>query len=255
MAAESIGTARGSGTPAYQMFMLALCVLALLAVVLQNFFALDRDVEKVLQLADTAICVVFFIDFLVTLYRAPNRWRYLYTWGWLDLISSIPTLDAARWGRLARLARLIRVLRAFRAARLFTKILSGEKAKSTTLGATMLAFLLVIGGSTAVLYFENAPESNIKSAEDAVWWSMVTLTTVGYGDRFPVSTGGRIVAVLLMTAGVGLFGTMSAALAAWFITGNQKEEEQQGPSEVALLREEIAALRDAVEQLRKEPGR
>jgi len=248
---EAATKARGNGTPVYQVFMLALCVLALAAVVLQNLFKLDRDTEKLLEYADTAICVAFLLDFLVTLYRAPNRLRYLYTWGWLDLISSIPTLDAARWGRLARLARLVRILRAFRATRLLTKIVAGEKAKSTTLAATMLAFLLIIGGSTAILHFEDSPQSNIKGAEDAVWWAMTTITTVGYGDRFPVSTGGRIVAVLLMTAGVGLFGTMSAALAAWFIAGSD-ESEESGPNEVALLREEIAALRDAVNRLSEE---
>jgi voltage-gated potassium channel len=259
MAADSVGAAqpaaaaksRGSGTPVYQIFMLTLCVLALAAVVLQNLFHLDRDTEKLLEYADTAICVAFLVDFLVTLYRAPNRWRYLYTWGWLDLLSSIPTLDAARWGRLARLARLVRILRAFRATRLLTKIVVGEKAKSTTMAATMIAFLLVIGGSTAILHFEDSPQANIKTAEDAVWWAMTTITTVGYGDRFPVSTGGRLVAVLLMTAGVGLFGTMSAALAAWFISGNT-ESEEAATNEVALLREEIASLREAVDKLAKE---
>lgn len=249
MAANSVAVAvpaaERNGTPAYQIFMLTLCVLALAAVVLQNFFRLDPETEQLLAFADTAICAVFFVDFLVTLWRAPDRWRYLYTWGWLDLISSVPTLDIARWGRVARLARLFRILRAFRAARLLTKAVLRQKTESTTLAAAILAFLLVIGGSTAILYFEDSPQANIKSAEDAMWWSLTTITTVGYGDRFPVSTGGRVIAVLLMTAGVGLFGTMSAALAAWFLKGENDATE----NEVTLLRVEIASLRDAVERL------
>lgn len=60
---------------------------------------------------------------------------------------------------------------------------------------------------------ETAPESNIKTAEDAIWWAFVTITTVGYGDRFPVTTEGRIIAALLMTAGVGLFGTFTGFIA------------------------------------------
>lgn len=249
MAANSVAVAEPAaernGTPAYQIFMLTLCVLALAAVVLQNFFRLDPETEQLLTFADTAICAVFLVDFFVTLWRASDRWRYMYTWGWLDLISSIPTLDVARWGRVARLARLFRILRAVRAARLLTKAVLRQKTESTTLAAAILAFLLVIGGSTAILYFEDSPQANIKSAEDAMWWSLTTITTVGYGDRFPVSTGGRIIAVLLMTAGVGLFGTMSAALAAWFLKGENDATE----NEVTLLRMEIASLRDAVERL------
>lgn len=246
------GRAEGGagGTPAYQLFMLALCVLALAAIALQNLFTLDRETELLLEYADTAICLAFLVDFLVTLWRAPDRWRYLYTWGWLDLISSIPTLDVARWGRVARLARLARILRAVRATRLLTKVILRQRTESTTLAAAMLAFLLVIGGSTAILHFERAEQSNIKTAEDAVWWSLTTITTVGYGDRFPVTSGGRLVAVLLMVAGVGLFGTMSAALAAWFVSGGTAAaESEQAVTDIAALRREVAELREAVDRL------
>ena len=71
--------------------------------------------------------------------------------------------------------------------------------------------------SIAVLHFETDPESNIRTAEDALWWAFATITTVGYGDCYPVTWEGRLIATILMCAGVGLFGTFSAFLAAWFI--------------------------------------
>ena len=230
--------------PAYQLLMLALSVLALLTIVIQNTLRLDPQIEVLLEYADTGLCFAFLTDFALTLWRSPNRWRYFFTWGWLDLLSSIPTLDLARWGRVARIARLARILRALRATRLLTKVILGQRAQSTSLAAAMLAFLLVIGSSTAILQFEKVPESNIKTADDAIWWAFTTITTVGYGDRFPVTTAGRIVAVLLMTAGVGLFGVISATLAAWFLT----PEEQTTDAEIAGLREEIASLREAIEK-------
>src|SRR6266542_1149184 len=104
--------------PIYQLFMLVLCVLALVGIVVQNASRHDPQVEIVLDYADFMICVAFGIDFVVSLWRAPNRLRYLVTWGWLDLLSSIPTLHVARWGRLARIARILRVLRGLRAMRL-----------------------------------------------------------------------------------------------------------------------------------------
>ncbi|HEV7425120.1 MAG TPA: ion transporter [Thermoanaerobaculia bacterium] len=230
--------------PVYHLFMLALCVLALVGIVVQNAFRHDPQIELVLDYADFAICVAFGVDFVVSVWRAPKRGRYLLTWGWLDVISSIPTLHIARWGRLARIARISRVLRGLRATRFLGEAILRKRTQSTVAAAALLALMLVIFASTAVLHFEVQPESNIHTAEDAIWWSVATITTVGYGDRYPVTTEGRVVATLLMLAGVGLFGTFSAALAAWFLI----PEGQATNTEIAALREEIANLRSAVEQ-------
>lgn len=225
----------------YQLFMLALCVLALATIVVQHAFRLDPQIQIVLDYADFLICIGFAIDFLVSLWQAPNRWKYLITWGWLDLLSAIPTLDIARWGRLGRIAR---VMRGIRATRLLTTTMRQQRSQSTFAIAALLALILVITSSTLILHFETLPNSNIHTAEEAMWWAFSTMTTVGYGDYYPVSTGGRVVAILLMIAGVGLFGAFSAALAAWFLIPEGKATEH----EIALLREDIAALRRALEK-------
>jgi voltage-gated potassium channel len=229
--------------PVYELFMLALCVLALAGIVVQHAFLLDPEIELVLDYADALICFGFAIDFVVTLWGAPNRWKYLVTWGWLDLLSSIPTLDLARWGRLSRMARIARILRGLRATRLLTSAILRKRSQSTFAAAALLAVILVIASSTAILHYETGPESNIHTADDAIWWAFATITTVGYGDRYPVTAEGRIVAAILMTAGVGLFGAFSAALAAWFLI----PEDEATDVEIAALREEIALLRKAVE--------
>jgi voltage-gated potassium channel len=231
--------------PVYHLFMLVLCVLALVGIVVQNAFRHDPEIELVLDYADFIICVAFAIDFFVTLWRAPKRVRYLVTWGWLDILSSIPTLHIARWGRLARIARISRVLRGLRATRLIGEAVLTKRRESTIAAAALLALMLIIFSSTAILHFEVHPDSNIHTAEDAIWWSVATITTVGYGDRYPVTTEGRVIAALLMVAGVGLFGTFSAALAAWFLI----PEGQATNTEIAGLREEITALRRAMEEL------
>ncbi|HYR27628.1 MAG TPA: potassium channel family protein, partial [Thermoanaerobaculia bacterium] len=83
-----------------------------------------------------------------------------------------------------------------------------------------------------------------RPADDAVWWAFATLTTVGYGDKYPLSGEGRFIAALLMTAGVGLFSAFSATLAAWFLA----PEDEATDAEIAGLREEVAKLRRAVEE-------
>lgn len=232
--------------PGYQIFMLLLCVFALAGVAVQNLMTLDPETSIILDYADYAVCAFFLVDFTLSLRRSNDRWRYMRTWGWLDLISSIPTLDFARWGRLARIARITRVLRGLRATKLLTAVVLRQRSQNTVLAAALAALLLVFASSTAVLRFESGPDANIRTAEDAVWWAVATITTVGYGDKVPVSTEGRVVAAILMTAGVGLFGVFAAALAAWFLA-----PQEAAIDELQAIRQEMAAMRAALEELSK----
>lgn len=231
--------------PAYQLFMLSLCLLALVSLAAQSTLKIDEESRSILQYADTGVCLIFFMDFLSCLYRAENRWRYMTTWGWVDLASSIPVIDVARWGRAARVARIFRVLRGVRATKLLARLVLQRRAENTFLAATLVAILLVVVSSISVLHFESsAGEANVKTAEDALWWAFATITTVGYGDRYPVTSEGRFVAAILMAAGVALFGTFSAFLAKWFLESATEEENQ----ELKALRHEVAALREAIER-------
>jgi voltage-gated potassium channel len=223
----------------YQIFVLALSVWAIGALAVSAAIPQGTAGHTFLEYADVLVCGLFLVDFTVTLAMSKNRWRYLATWGWLDLLSSIPMLPAARLGRFARIFRVVRVIRGIRATRLMASLVLQHRAENTFLAAALVAILLTITCGAAMLHFEvHADNSNIKSAEDAVWWALVTITTVGYGDRFPVTTEGRLIAVVLMFAGVGLFGTFSAFLASWFIGGMEQEKQ----SEIADLREELRTL-------------
>jgi voltage-gated potassium channel len=234
---------------AYQLFMLALCVFALAALGVETLAPLQPATRQILEYADTAVCLLFFTDFAVQLVRAPNRWSYFVRWGWIDLLSSIPMVDVLRVGRAARALRILRVLRGVRSTKLLVEFFLGRRTQSAFLAAAIVSLLLVVFASIAILQFEGVPGANIASAEDAVWWAVVTLTTVGYGDRYPVTGEGRILAALLMTAGVGLFGTFSGFVASWFL----KPAEKQHETELHQVRAELAAIRAMLEQ-QSRPG-
>jgi voltage-gated potassium channel len=236
----------GGDSPAYQLFMLALCIYALAALGAEAAYPAGSEVRQLLSYTDTAVCVLFLADFCVSFYRAENRWRYFYTWGWLDLLSSIPTLDAARWGRAARIARIVRVLRGIRATRILTGLVLEKRRQSGLLAAALLALLLLTVASVSILHVETDPRSNIKTAEDAIWWALTTITTVGYGDHFPVTSEGRFVAGILMCAGVGLFGMFSGFLASWFVAPDARQAQQE-QSDLEALRQEIRELRALLE--------
>lgn len=198
------------------LLVLVFSVYVLVALIVDTVFVLTPEVARVLELVDTGICIFFLVEFFVRFARAESKLAFM-KWGWIDLISSIPNVDFLRFGRTLRLIRLLRILRAFRSTRHLVSHVFQNKAQGAFTSVVMLAALLVIVSSISILQVETDPNSNIKTAEDAIWWSYVTVTTVGYGDKFPVTTEGRIIGMVLMTAGVGLFGTFTGFISSWFL--------------------------------------
>ena len=236
--------------PVYALFILIVSIAALILLGVSLVGGLDPEALTILKKADVVVCVIFLIDFVVSVARAPRRLRYLYTWGWVDLISSIPAVGVLRVGRLARVVRLLRLLRGVRSARVLLRFILDRRAQSALLAALLLTMLLLLVGSIAILHAERSPDANIRGPEDAIWWAIVTLTTVGYGDRYPVTGEGRLIAGLLMVCGIGLIGTLTAYLASWFLAPGEKEQED----ELAELRREIRELRALLTATRSRPG-
>ncbi|MEB2774061.1 ion transporter [Algoriphagus sp. D3-2-R+10] len=157
-----------------------------------------------------------FLDFCIRFCQAENKLKFM-KWGWIDLVASIPMVDFLRLGRLVRVIRILRIIKAFKSIKAFMDSFFVNKAEGTMNSALIIACMMIIFSSILILQMEKDPTSNITTAGDALWWAFVTITTVGYGDLYPVTLEGRLVAVILMTTGVGLFGTFIAFVASWFV--------------------------------------
>ena len=212
----------------YELFSLALSIAALVVLAMMIGTTQTPETRQLLEMADLTLCAFFFVDFCRNFIIADNRVRYLYTWGWLDLAASIPAVDALRAGRLGRIIRIIRILRIVKASRMLTYALMHRRRETAAWGAALMTLLMIFTSSIAILLFESR-DGNIHTAEDALWWAIVTMTTVGYGDHYPVTTEGRVVAVALMAMGVGLFGTLSGLAASWFTEPLKAAEEASSP--------------------------
>ena len=200
----------------FDIVIVVLSIYVLIALIIDSFFKLAPEVSKLLYVIDDLICALFLYDFFYRFIKAPSKLKFM-KWGWIDLISSIPTFEYLRYGRLIRLIRLFRILRAFRSVKYLTSHIFKTRTRGTFSTVSLISFLMLIFGSIAILQVETVPESNIKTAGDAIWWSFVTITTVGYGDKFPVTGEGRVIAAFLMVTGVTLFGTFTGFIAAWFM--------------------------------------
>jgi voltage-gated potassium channel len=209
---------------AWQCVMLFLSVYVLIVLLIETLVPLPAEIARLLGAVDIGVCGVFAADFFVQLRAAKNKWAYL-KWGWIDIVSSIPNLPFLRIGRLARVIRILRLLRGLRSTRVIITHLYRNRARGVLTTVGLITFVLILFASIAVLNVETTPESTIKTAEDALWWSLATVTTVGYGDVYPRTTIGHIVAAVLMVAGVALFGTFTATVASFFVQQDIKHEE------------------------------
>lgn len=208
----------------WQIFMLFLSIYILLAVLIETIIKLPDETSFLLAWIDNAICIIFIGDFFFNLATAKSRLQYL-KWGWIDLVSSIPNIQILRWGRIFRVVRILRILRGIRSIKRIFQFLVVSRARGTLAFVAIFSSALVIFSSIVILNCEPSTESNIKTASDALWWAFSTITTVGYGDRFPITTAGRIIAITLMIAGVSLFSTFTAYVASAFLGQKLTEEE------------------------------
>lgn len=265
-APAAVGVRRDSN--AYSLFIFVLTVLSLLIMVALVLPGVSDATKTLLNIYDNAICLVFLVDFAWRMRRATHKRDYFIgERGWLDLLGSIPSFglfaDGARYTSLLRLARLSRLAR-------ITRLLRGQSKRELindvsknrgqyAVVITLLAMMVVlVFASVLVLQFEgNDPNGNIKTGGEALWWAWVTMTTVGYGDFYPVTPGGRIVGSVVMLTAIGIIGALASIFAAVLVSGDSDddEEEPSSSSESAEIRDELRAIRLELAALRAASGR
>jgi len=202
----------------YEIFIGILSVLSILNLILVYVLHNDHDLQTVLQVMNALFSFIFLIDFTYRIATAPSRRTYFFRhFGWADLLASLPFAQA----KVLRIFRLVRVTRLLRrvGVRTVARSLIQDRANSALLTLLLMGILVLQFGSLGILYLEqNAPGANIRTASDALWYTIVTISTVGYGDQYPVTNAGRFVGSLIIVVGVGIFGTFTGYLANLFLS-------------------------------------
>jgi voltage-gated potassium channel len=232
--------------------------LAVLFLVAYAWQVLDTDLGErgraALEWFLTGTWVVFGLDYLVRIALAERRWRFVGT-HLVDL--AILLLPMFRQLRVLRVITVISVLN-----RQLRDDVRGKVVFYVVGTVALVGFVAAL----AVLDAErDAPDATITTFGDAVWWTLTTISTVGYGDRYPVTVEGRIVASALMVAGIALLGVVTASIASWFVetlrtarddtdarlTAEMTETDQQ----LAAVAEQLAALNARLDALERAPER
>jgi voltage-gated potassium channel len=228
----------------YNIFVLMVTFLALLCLLGIYFLPLAPQVKQVLINSDYMACVLLMFDFFLTWHNAPNRRYYLVRYGWLDFLGSIPGLLLFRLMRIFRVMRIIRRMRQTASREVFQQARQ-RLAESTMMVAILMVYLVVTLGSITIVQVESPdPQANIKTGGDAVWWSFVTIATVGYGDRYPVTAAGRSIGVLVMVVGVSVFSVLTGFLALSFQNRRAKQQQDSINEMRDEFRNELREIRE-----------
>ena len=193
------------------------------------------------ELVIDAVWVLFGVDYFARLALAPSRGRWF--------LNHLPDLAIL----------VLPVLRPLRLLRLVTLVSIMQRSAGTALRGRIT---LYTAGSAALLIFtsalatldaeRNEPGSSIRTFGQALWWALTTITTIGYGDTFPVSTEGRFIAALLMIGGVALIGVVTATLASWIVSLVEEENAEQEAAtqaQVAALQRQVGELSERIDRL------
>lgn len=245
----------------FEVFMAGLAVLAVVVMLFESFFP---SYERMFELLDLFILVVFALDYFFRLFLAQNKGQFLKK-NIPELVAILPFNSVFRSARLLRFLRFTKIARfanALRVALYAQRVIFRFRAFFKTNGLQYVLFatvLLIALGAYAIYAVENEYNDAVNTVGDAIWWSLVTTTTVGYGDIAPVTAQGRIVGGILMIVGIGFMGMVTATIATFFIksapgeTLGDREIRKQvhamlprilelTPSELQQLRTHIQAL-------------
>ncbi len=210
----------------YELFILLVSFLSIFNLVILILPGIDPTLKGVVHIIDFFLSAIFIADFLYRLLTAESKTGYFFKqWGWADLLASIPAQQLKVF-RIFRVMRVIRLMRIFGVRNMIHEIRDNRAGSALYIAVFMVILVLEFAGTSIVFVEANNPDANIKTASDAVWWGFVTITTVGYGDHYPVSQTGRFVGMIVMMLGVGLFGVLTGFLANAFLAEDEPIQEE-----------------------------
>lgn len=226
--------------------LLVLALLMIPIIIAPEVVSLSAEETTLLDTADWFIYAIFALDFTIKIYLAPSALRHIRE-NWIDLfVLALPLLRPLRLVRSARLLRLLRATRLLVFALEGIRKLRGILTRRSLHVVLLITLALIVACAGLVAVFERDSGGSIKDFPDALWWAVTTVTTVGYGDTFPVTPEGRGIAVFLMVLGICFFGILTANIAAYFVESSEARENAGLEEKLDLILQRLDAMEAAM---------
>lgn len=228
-------------------FIIILIISDLFLIILMSFIDMPPQTVSMIIEFDLFVCIVLFLDFMLKMRNEESKLQYMRK-NWIDIVAMIPVdflmLIAADYLGVIRFIRVVRIVRLFR---IFILLKKGQKnildfLRKTKLLHGAIIFLFILAAGTVSFFLLEQGSGDVDSFDDALWYVIVTITTVGYGDISPDSVGGRITGAIIMIAGVFFMSLLTASLSSLMIEKETKEESDKN----------LAEMKAQMENMRKE---
>ncbi len=235
----------------YELFIAAISILAVFNSLLSLVPGVDPDAANVVLIINAVLTLLFIYDFIFRLSTSPDRSEYfIREYGWADLLAIVPQF---RVFRLFRVFKAYRLVKTYGLSRIRSHLSRNRSESALYLLVLMVALIIEIGAFLVLEAERAAPDANIVTAADAIWWAYVTITTVGYGDRYPVTGFGRLVGILVLTTGVAVFATFAGYISSKLLATGPDEKKPGEPAPAGG--DGVAAVVAELDRLMAERGR
>lgn len=229
-----IFTTNGKYAYLFDVWLLVFILISCLLVVLESVPNIKEQYGKTLYILEWFFTIAFTIEYALRIYSSKKRWKYIFSsWGMIDLLAIIPTYLSTVYPPIGvlldiRILRLIRVFRVFKLKKYVTggNIMMIALSKSRPKILTFVLFIILVAvvlGS--LMYVIEGQKNGFDTLPDSIYWAIVTLTTVGYGDVTPVTIVGKIIATFIMILGYGIIAVPTGIVSAE-IANEQNEKKK-----------------------------
>lgn len=226
----------------------ALSAISVVVILIDFLYVLDDSAKIAVYVFDAIVVAILVVDFYKRYKNSNEGWRFLLK-HWYEIPAMLPVFVLAFVEAQLAIGAAVRLLRLFRIIHLFfraTSVLDGNRFSEIIVFA---GGVIIIGGIAGFIVESGVPDTKMPTLGDALWWSMVTVATVGYGDVVPITLEGRVIGVFLMITGVATFAMVTSRLGAAFLHSKSKKSATVRSSLNDETRDLIKQKIDGVEQL------